>query len=147
MEPDKFFELDDALCFALYTANRLMSQTYRPFLSDLGLTYPQFLVMISLWNKDEQSLNEIGEKLLLDSGTLTPLVKRLISQKFVSKVRSEDDERKVVVALTDKGRELKTKAAHIPEGMFCKLNMSMPEFVKLRDEVKTLISNLKAKEH
>jgi DNA-binding MarR family transcriptional regulator len=137
------FPLDDALCFALYSAHRLMNQAYRPFLSELGLTYPQFLVMICLWFKDNQSLKDIGDTLLLDSGTLTPLIKRLIESGLILKDRALDDERKIIISLTKAGKKLKDKTSEIPGGMFCKLKLSESKFVKLRDDIKVLIENLK----
>jgi MarR family transcriptional regulator, organic hydroperoxide resistance regulator len=137
------FPLDDALCFALYSAHRLMNQAYRPFLNELGLTYPQFLVMICLWHKDHQNLKDIGENLLLDSGTLTPLLKRLIDGGFIVKERSLDDERKIIISLTKDGKKLQEKTGNIPVGMFCKLKLTEKKFINLRNEVKTLIKNLK----
>lgn len=137
------FPLDDALCFALYSAHRLMSQAYRPFLAKLGLTYPQFLVMICLWHKDHQNLKDIGENLLLDSGTLTPLLKRLIDSGLIIKERSPEDERKIIISLTREGKKLQEKTGEIPMGMFCKLKLSEKKFVNLRTEVKALIKNLK----
>jgi MarR family transcriptional regulator, organic hydroperoxide resistance regulator len=140
---EQFFPLEDALCFALYNAHRLMNQAYRPYLSELGLTYPQFLVLICLWNRDNQNLTEIGDTLLLDSGTLTPLIKRLIESGFINKVRSSSDERKITVSLTKEGKKLREKTDKIPSGMFCKLKLSEKKFITIREEVKTLIKNLK----
>jgi MarR family transcriptional regulator, organic hydroperoxide resistance regulator len=137
------FPLNDALCFALYSAHRLMNQAYRPFLTKLGITYPQFLVMICLWHKDHQNLKDIGENLLLDSGTLTPLLKRLIDSGLIVKERSPEDERKIIISLTKEGKKLQEKTAEIPMGMFCKLKLSEKKFVNLRTEVKNLIKNLK----
>jgi len=137
------FPLDDALCFALYSAHRLMNQAYRPFLLELKLTYPQFLVMICLWYKDNQNLKDIGENLLLDSGTLTPLIKRLIDSGLIVKERSTDDERKIIISLTKEGKKLQEKTDKIPMGMFCKLKLSEKKIINLRNEVNFLIKNLK----
>jgi MarR family transcriptional regulator, organic hydroperoxide resistance regulator len=101
--------------FKFYVASRLISQAYREPLEDLGLTYPQYLVMLVLWEKDGQMVSQIGEKLQLDSGTLTPLLKRLESVNLVKRVRSESDERKVEIELTYPGKSLQTKAQHIPK--------------------------------
>ena len=101
--------------FQFYVASRLISQAYREPLEELGLTFPQYLVMLVLWEKDGQMVSQIGEKLQLDSGTLTPLLKRLESVNLVKRVRSESDERKVEVELTYPGKSLKSKAQHIPE--------------------------------
>ncbi|WP_373524477.1 MarR family winged helix-turn-helix transcriptional regulator [Aquiflexum sp.] len=101
--------------FQFYVASRLVSQAYREPLEELGLTYPQYLVMLVLWEKDGQMVSHIGEKLQLDSGTLTPLLKRLESVNLVKRVRSETDERKVEIELTYPGKSLQAKAQHIPE--------------------------------
>lgn len=101
--------------FKFYVASRLISQAYREPLEELGLTYPQYLVMLVLWEKDGQMVSQIGEKLQLDSGTLTPLLKRLESVNLVKRVRSETDERKVEIELTYPGKSLQTKAQHIPD--------------------------------
>jgi DNA-binding MarR family transcriptional regulator len=101
--------------FQFYVASRLISQVYREPLEELGLTFPQYLVMLVLWEKDGQMVSQIGDKLQLDSGTLTPLLKRLESVNLVKRVRSESDERKVEIELTYPGKSLQTKAQHIPE--------------------------------
>jgi MarR family transcriptional regulator, organic hydroperoxide resistance regulator len=101
--------------FQFYVASRLISQAYREPLEELGLTYPQYLVMLVLWEKDGQMVSQIGEKLQLDSGTLTPLLKRLESVNLVKRVRSETDERKVEIELTYPGKSLQSKAKEIPE--------------------------------
>jgi len=101
--------------FQFYVASRLISQAYREPLEDLGLTYPQYLVMLVLWEKDGQMVSQIGEKLQLDSGTLTPLLKRLESVNLVKRVRSEEDERKVEIELTYPGKSLQAKSQHITE--------------------------------
>lgn len=103
--------LDQQLCFALYAASRAMVQSYQPFLAPLSLTYPQYLVMLVLWEQDGLSLKQIGERLYLDSGTLTPLLKRLAAVGYVVRQRSMDDERHVVIRLTETGRTLRRKAA------------------------------------
>lgn len=107
--------LQDDPGFQFYVASRLISQAYREPLEELGLTYPQYLVMLVLWEKDGQMVSQIGEKLQLDSGTLTPLLKRLESVNLVKRVRSEIDERKVEIELTYPGKSLQSKAKHIPE--------------------------------
>lgn len=101
--------------FQFYVASRLISQAYREPLEELGLTYPQYLVMLVLWEKDGQMVSQIGDKLQLDSGTLTPLLKRLESVNLIKRVRSESDERKVEIELTYPGKSLQVKAQHIPE--------------------------------
>ncbi len=138
----KQIQIEDALCFNLYTASRIMTQVYNPYLSEIGLTYPQFLVMNLLWSKDEVSVKSLGERLYLDSGTLTPLLKRLILQNLITKERSTEDERTVLISLTKKGKDLQKKTKDIPMEMFCQLNVSMNRFVEIRDGVKEILNNL-----
>jgi DNA-binding MarR family transcriptional regulator len=111
--------LDDQLCFALYSASRAVTRAYGPLLEPLGLTYPQYVTMLVLWEHDDLSVSEIGERLLLDSGTLTPLLKRLEQQELVRRTRSADDERVVRIELTPKGRALRKKAVGVPEALAC----------------------------
>ncbi|MBY4840532.1 MULTISPECIES: MarR family winged helix-turn-helix transcriptional regulator [unclassified Pantoea] len=112
-------QLDQQLCFALYSANLAMHKVYRQLLSKLEITYPQYLVMLVLWNQDDVTVSEIGEQLFLDSATLTPLLKRLESAGLLHRQRSRQDERQVVVTLTDEGRALRDKAESIPEAIQC----------------------------
>jgi DNA-binding MarR family transcriptional regulator len=106
--------LDDQLCFALYSASLALTKAYRPILEALDLTYPQYLVMLCLWERDGLAVREIGERLRLDSGTLTPLLKRLESRGLLRRSRDAGDERRVLIALTDAGRALGARAAAIP---------------------------------
>jgi len=112
-------QLDQQLCFALYSANLAMHKVYRQLLSKLEITYPQYLVMLVLWSQDDVTVSEIGEQLFLDSATLTPLLKRLESAGLLHRQRSRQDERQVVVTLTDEGRALRDKAESIPEAIQC----------------------------
>ena len=111
---DAFLALDKQLCFALYSASLAMTKVYKPLLSPLGLTYPQYLVMLALWEDDAQTVSALGDKLALDSGTLTPLLKRLEAQGQLSRERDLQDERRVIVRLTDAGRKLKMRARGVP---------------------------------
>ena len=106
--------LDNQLCFRLYTASRLITQAYHPFLSEIGLTYPQYLVMMVLWERDAQPVNDIAKRLYLETNTVTPLLKRMEAEGFVKRSRSSADARQVIVSLTEKGRVLEQKAATIP---------------------------------
>lgn len=115
MNSDAKLYLDNQLCFPLYAASRLTTKLYEPFLHELDITYPQYLVLLVLWQQNNLSVNEIGNKLFLESNTLTPLLKRLEQKQIISRNRSEIDERKVLIALTPKGENLKTKAALIPD--------------------------------
>ena len=111
---DAWLALDKQLCFALYSASLAMTKVYKPLLAPLGLTYPQYLVMLALWEHDGQSVSALGDKLALDSGTLTPLLKRLETQGRVRRERDAEDERRVIVQLTPAGRQMKVEARRIP---------------------------------
>lgn len=106
--------LENQLCFPLYAASRLTTKLYAPYLKELDITYPQYLVMMVLWQQNDQSVNDIGEKLLLETNTLTPLLKRLEQKNILERNRSTQDERSVVISLTNKGKKLKEKALKIP---------------------------------
>ncbi|MAC64760.1 MAG: MarR family transcriptional regulator [Flavobacteriaceae bacterium] len=124
-------KLDNQLCFPLYTASRLVIQRYQPMLKDLDLTYPQYLVLMVLWEKDEVNLSVIAEKLQLQSNTLTPLLKRLQQRGFLDRKRSESDERNIVITLTDKGKKLKDQACNVPELLSEQLPLSAEEAKEL----------------
>ena len=136
-------KLDLQLCFALYSAQRAMVQAYQSELQPLGLTYPQYLVLLVLWEEDGVSVSRIGERLMLDSGTLTPLLKRLESQALVTRERSEDDERRVEIRLTNQGRALEKRAKNIPVKMFCKAQLPLEEVAQLRAKLKQITQTLK----
>jgi DNA-binding MarR family transcriptional regulator len=122
-------DLDDFMCFALYTANHAMNRVYKPMLDALDLTYPQYLVMVTLWKEDRQTVGGIGEKLHLESSTLTPLLKRLEATGYIKRQRGKEDERVVIIGLTEEGRELRKRAASIPG---CILDASGREFAELK---------------
>ena len=111
--------LDDQLCFALYSASLAMNKLYRGLLADLGITYPQYLVMLVLWERDGLRISDIGERLYLDSATLTPLLKRLEKAGLLQRARAIDDERSVIVTLTSSGRALRKRASAIPPQVAC----------------------------
>ena len=111
---DPQLKLDNFICFAMYTATHAMNRVYKPLLETLGLTYPQYLVMVALWQEDGQTVGGLGEKLFLESSTLTPLLKRLEAAGYIRRDRSKEDERVVVIRLSDKGIRLKQKATAIP---------------------------------
>jgi len=115
--PAPALALDAQLCFALYSASLAMTKRYRPLLDALGLTYPQYLVMLALWEHDGSSVSALGERLFLDSGTLTPLLKRLQTAGLLTRERASDDERRVVVTLTPAGRKLRRRALGIPAAL------------------------------
>jgi len=135
-------KLDDQLCFALYSTSLALNKVYRKLLSALGLTYPQYLVMMVLWERDELTVSEIGERLFLDSATLTPLLKRLEAAGLVLRSRAKSDERQVIIALTDAGRALKTKAQAIPAEMFCAIDCSKEQIESIKARLESLRANL-----
>ena len=137
-------KLSDQLCFAAYSFTHALNRAYRPLLEPLGLTYPQYLVMLVLWEADGQTVKEIGERLKLDSGTLTPLLKRLAAQGLIARQRAEEDERRVMISLTPAGRALKQRAVSVPEAMLCQLSMTPAEFTTLRAQLQALLATLAA---
>ena len=135
-------KLDQQLCFSLYSAGRAMSKAYRPLLEPLGLTYPQYLVMMVLWAGDGLTVSEIGERLFLDSATLTPLLKRLQAAGLVTRTRASEDERQVLIALTAAGRALKAKAGSVPSGIFRASECSAKELGDTKTRLDALRDNL-----
>ena len=117
-------KLGNQLCFRLYTASRLMTQAYYPLLKALGISYPQYLVMMILWEKDRQPVNDIAKRLLLETNTVTPLLQRMEKEGLVSRQKDPVDSRKVIVSLTDKGREMEAEAAEVPHCITGRLNCS-----------------------
>jgi DNA-binding MarR family transcriptional regulator len=134
--------LDNQLCFALYSASLAMTKLYKPLLEALGLTYPQYLVMLVLWERDGLMVSELGERLFLDSGTLTPLLKRLEASGLITRLRDVQDERRVHITLTQAGRALKTEAAQIPACILKASQCTLPDIVALTQQVQTLRKNL-----
>lgn len=134
--------LDDQLCFALYSTSLALNKVYRRLLSGLGLTYPQYLVMMVLWERDAIGVSEIGARLFLDSATLTPLLKRLESAGLITRTRSGSDERQVIIALTPAGRELRSRAATVPANIFCAADCSVDELVSMKAQLESLRTNL-----
>jgi DNA-binding MarR family transcriptional regulator len=126
-------QLDDQVCFALYTAFRSVAALYRPLLDKLGLTYPQYLVMLVLWERKSCTIKELCAALQLDSGTLSPLLKRMEAHELVRRRRSVDDERRVEVTLTEKGHGLRDEARAVPDRMACALEIPSDELVSLRE--------------
>jgi DNA-binding MarR family transcriptional regulator len=134
--------LDDQLCFALHAASRAMTGAYQPLLEELGITYPQYLVLMALWEEDGARVSRIGERLYLDSATLTPLLKRLESRGLVERRRSRVDERVVEVFLTPEGKQLEQRALELFPQLVCKTRLSLGEIVRLRDTLRKLTRTL-----
>ena len=136
--------LDNQICFAVYSAAHAFNRVYKPLLDRLSLTYPQYLVMLVLWERDDVPVKDIGEKLFLDSGTLTPLLKRLEAAHLVKRTRSREDERQVLIALTPQGHTLKEKARAVPQSILAASDCSVSELVAMKDEIVALRDRLNA---
>ena len=134
--------LDNQLCYALYAAAHRMTKSYRPMLERMGLTYPQYLVLLVLWENDGITVSEIGRRLRLDSGTLTPVLKRLESAGLLLRNRRQSDEREVEIGLTERGRALRAEAEGVRQTVMCQLQMSEPEIQAMRADLNALIDNL-----
>lgn len=145
-ESDQLLALDNQVCFAIYAANRAVTARYRPLLAELGLTYPQYLVMLVLWEAEGRGgqirVSDIGQRLRLDTGTLTPLLKRLQSAGLLERRRGEGDERVVTVALTAQGRDLKDRARAIPTQLLCGTGLEPQRLLTLREELRSLLTEL-----
>ncbi|WP_291906673.1 MarR family winged helix-turn-helix transcriptional regulator [Chitinophaga sp. CB10] len=141
MVPDHYLKLDNQFCFPIYALSREITQLYRAFLDELDITYPQYLVLLVLWQHERQTVNQLGEKLLLDSGTLTPLLKRLEQKHLVNRTRSRADERVVEISLTPAGAKLKEKARCIPKEMFGLLGISLEEMETLRNIAQKILQH------
>ena len=134
--------LEDQLCFALYAASRAMTARYRPMLDAIGLTYPQYLVMMLLWEEDNQTVGQLGTRLFLDSGTLSPLLKRLTTAGLVTRNRRLEDERSVSISLTDAGRALRDRAEAISGEIICALDLDREEFSELKAKLQLVTDRM-----
>jgi MarR family transcriptional regulator, organic hydroperoxide resistance regulator len=141
---DQALLLDNQVCFALYSASLAMTKLYKPLLDELGLTYPQYLVMLVLWETDGLTVSELGQRLSLDSGTLTPLLKRLEAAGLVNRLRAVQDERRVHIHLTAAGRKLKARAAKVPGCVLAASQCSLPELMTLVTQIRKLRERLAA---
>lgn len=142
MLSDQALRLDNQLCFALYSASLAMTKLYKPLLDELGLTYPQYLALLVLWEQDGVGVSELGQRLNLDSGTLTPLLKRLEAAGLLSRLRDTEDERRVRVVLTAEGRALKTQARRVPGCILQATQCDLAEVVALTRQVQALRDRL-----
>lgn len=142
-------KLENQVCFPIYVASRLIIREYQPLLSKLGITYPQYLVMLVLWENDGLTVNQIADKLLLNTNTVTPLLKRIQDQGLLSRERSTEDERRVIVKLTDKGHALKEEAATIPEQLVANLHsdeMSADDLEQMMTQICEVVRHLSEKQ-
>ena len=137
--PDpRWQQLDHQLCFALYSASLAMTRLYKPLLEPLGLTYPQYLAMLVLWQQDGLTVSELGERLMLDSGTLTPLLKRLEAAGLVQRLRDTEDERRVRLQLSASGRAMKARARSVPQAVACASGCRLDELADLTTRLRQL---------
>lgn len=142
MNSENFLKLENQLCFAIYACSREITRLYRPILEKLELTYPQFLALTVLWEHKRLTVKEIGELLYLDSGTLTPMLKRMESMELLRRVRASEDERKVFIELTDKGIKLREDALQLPEKCIPHFGLSKNEYNDLLIQMNQMIENL-----
>ncbi|MYY24338.1 MarR family winged helix-turn-helix transcriptional regulator [Elizabethkingia anophelis] len=138
----KQLKLDNQICFPVYALSREIVGRYRPLLDQLDITYPQYLVLLVLWEHQEQSVSQLGEKLYLDSGTLTPLLKRLEQKKLVTRSRSKEDERIVKIKLTSEGQSLQKNAASIPKQLFEDMKVPEEELKQLKTTIEKILTTL-----
>ncbi|HOI87397.1 MAG TPA: MarR family transcriptional regulator [Lentimicrobium sp.] len=135
-------KLENQLCFPVYAASRLITREYQPYLEKLGITYPQYLVFMILWETDNVPVTEIAGKLILNTNTITPLLKRMEQMGFIKRRRSQEDERRVMVGLTEKGQALQAEAASIPQAMVEQLrksNLNVEDLLKLKESLNAVI--------
>lgn len=140
-------KLANQVCFPIYTLAKEIVNQYRPFLDELGLTYPQYLVMLVLWEQGEQTVSELGQKLNLDSGTLTPLLKRLEQKGVVTRTRKIVDERIVQISVTQKGNELQTKALQVPQQLAESICISIDDFKNLKANIENILTKINNKKN
>lgn len=143
MEKSESLKLDEQICFPLYVLSKEITGLYRPILEELDLTYPQYLVMMVLWEKDGLAVSHIGEKLFLDSGTLTPVLKRLENKGFINRIRNKEDERVVQLFLTENGKNLRQQACGIPEKLLEQIHVQIEDLKKIKETLNQLINNIK----
>ncbi|KQR94952.1 MarR family transcriptional regulator [Chryseobacterium sp. Leaf180] len=142
MEDQNVPKLGNQLCFPLYLVAKEITGLYRPFLDEIGITYSQYLVMMVLWEQDGLTVNQIGEKLYLDSGTLTPLLKRLETKKMLQRRRKKEDERVVEIFLDRAGFDLKVQASEIPEKIKSRLDLSPEDLLEMKNTVNNILSKI-----
>jgi len=139
-------KLSNQFCFPVYAASRLITRAYQPLLETLGVTYPQYLVLMILWENNHVSVNEIAHQLILNTNTVTPLLKRMENQGLITRTRSESDERKIIISLSDKGLKLRDQAVEIPQKLMQQLDTEqwdINEIIELRDKLNRLISAIR----
>lgn len=143
MEAPENLKLENQICFPLYVIAKEITGLYRPFLDELDMTYPQYLVMMVLWEHDGMTVSCIGEKLYLDSGTLTPLLKRLEAKGLITRKRKKEDERVVEICVTEAGKQLKSRACSVPEKIIASTKVDPEDLIRLKESVQNIIKTLK----
>ena len=139
----EMLKLENQICFKIYTAEREITRLYRDLLADLDITYPQYLVLLVLWENDSATVKELGQRLFLDSGTLTPMLKRMEANQLIRRQRSLEDERSVIISLTEKGKVLKEKATCIPSQLLENLSMDTEDLIKFDKSLQTVLKQLR----
>jgi MarR family transcriptional regulator, organic hydroperoxide resistance regulator len=145
LDKDEQLKLDNQLCFTIYACSREMTRLYRPLLDEMNLTYPQYLVLLVLWETEEVTVKQLGDRLFLDSGTLTPLLKRMESANLITRERLSADERKVLIRLTEAGKALKHRACNIPPALLERSGLKAEEFAGLVQQFQRLLSRISEK--
>ncbi|QAA31058.1 MarR family winged helix-turn-helix transcriptional regulator [Clostridium manihotivorum] len=140
---DEMLKLDNQLCFAIYACSKEIIKGYRPFLDNLGLTYTQYITLLALWEKDGVTVKELGNRLYLDSGTLTPLLKKLEASNLIVRIRDKEDERNVIIKLTEEGRNKKLSAECIPYKLLENTKLSPEKLESIRESMKALLESMK----
>jgi DNA-binding MarR family transcriptional regulator len=139
---DPMLKLENQLCFPFYAVSRQLTKVYQPHLQALGLTYPQYLVLLLLWEHEQLTVKELGDKLLLDSGTLTPLLKRMEQKQWLSRHRDPRDERSVIISLLPTGRALEEQARAIPPQLMAKMGLTLDQLTAMRTQLTQLLAQL-----
>lgn len=139
---DEYLRLDNQLCFLFYSVSKAMTRMYGPLLGRLGLTYPQYLVLLILWEQDNLEVNRITGLLSMDTGTVSPMLKRLESAGLITRSRSADDERRVMISLTDAGRKLKDEASSVPAELFCRTGLTIDEYRTMKTGLEQLLQKM-----
>ena len=137
-----YLKLDNQLCFSLYAVSREIIKLYKPLLDEHNLTYTQYIAMLVLWEEEKATVKDIGKRLHLDSGTLTPLLKKLESMELITRYRDKNDDRFVIAELTQKGYELRDKVVDVPEKLFCKINLNIENAIELKKNLDDLLKTL-----
>ncbi|MFC3803094.1 MarR family winged helix-turn-helix transcriptional regulator [Cohnella sp. GCM10012308] len=142
MSSEEALKLENQTCFAVYACAKEITRLYQPVLKELGLTYTQYIAMLALWERDSVSVKELGERLFLDSGTLTPLLKKLEAQGLLTRSRDSGDERQLLIRLSAAGVALREKALEVPEKVFCQSGVNVEMLLKIRSQMSELMTAL-----